>query len=186
MLDPTHEGRSSPTNRGKLVREALMCQKVPAPPANVNFTAVQDTASTVHPTARERLAIHQENPVCAGCHAITDPIGLSMENYDAIGAYRQKENGAMIDASGKLEGQSYHDLLSLGPILHDNPDIPACLVQRTYEYGVGRQASSGEEAWLGYAAQAFARDQYRYGALIKRIAMSKSFQTVSADVVAAK
>jgi len=187
MLDPTHEGRSSPTNRGKLVREALMCQEVPSPPANVNFSLVQDTGSTVNRTARERLTLHQENPVCAGCHAITDPIGLSMENYDAIGAFRSRENGAVIDASGKFEGKPYHDVLELGTILHDSPAIPACLVQRAYEYGVGRKASSSEEAWLEYADQAFAQDQFRYTALIRRIATSASFRAVSTtSIVAAK
>jgi hypothetical protein len=186
MLDPTHEGRSSPTNRGKFIREALMCQPVPAPPANVNFSIVQDTSSTVNRTARQRLTAHRENPVCAGCHAITDPIGLSMENYDAIGAYRLRENGALIDASGTFEGKPYKDTLDLSQILHDSPAIPACLVQRAYEYGVGRKPSASEEAWLDYANLAFARDDYRFAALIKRIATSKSFRAVSRGVVAAK
>ena len=106
MLDPTHEGRSSPTIRGKSVRELLLCQKVPLPPPNVDFSAVQNTGDLIHKTARERLTIHQENPVCAGCHKITDPIGLSMENYDAIGAFRTHENGAPIDASGDFEGKT--------------------------------------------------------------------------------
>ena len=105
MLDPTHEGRSSPTIRGKSVREFFLCQKVPLPPPNVDFSAVQNTGDLVHKTARERLSIHQENPACAGCHKITDPIGLSMENYDAIGAFRTHENGAPIDASGVFEGK---------------------------------------------------------------------------------
>lgn len=186
MLDPTHEGRSSPTNRGKLVREALMCQKVPDPPANVDFSIVQNTENTVLKTARERLTIHQENPVCAGCHAITDPIGLSMENYDAIGVFRVHENGAAIDASGKLDGKSYRDALSLANVLRESPAIPACLVQRSYEYGVGRKASPSEEPWLEYASEGFARDNYRYTALIRRIATSGSFRAVSTSTIAAK
>lgn len=186
MLDPTHEGRSSPTNRGKLVREALMCQKVPDPPANVDFSIVQNTENAVLKTARERLTIHQENPVCAGCHAITDPIGLSMENYDAIGAFRARENGAPIDAAGKLEGKAYRDALGLAHILRESPAIPACLVQRTYEYGVGRSATPSEEAWLEYASDAFARDNYRYTALIRRIATSGSFRAVATSTIAAK
>lgn len=186
MLDPTHEGRSSPTNRGKLVREALMCQKVPPPPPNVDFKLVQDTTSTVHPTARERLALHRENPVCAGCHAITDPIGLSMENYDAVGAWRQTENGAMIDGSGTFEGKPYKNVLDFSRILHDSPAVPVCAVTRAYEYGVGRTPTPSETAWLEFASQSFARDQYRFTSLLKRIATSSSFRAVSANAVVMK
>lgn len=186
MLDPTHEGRSSPTNRGKLVREALMCQKVPDPPPNVDFTVVQDTASKVYPTARDRLAQHRENPVCAGCHAITDPIGLSMENYDAVGAWRTRENGAPINTSGTFEGKTYANLLDLSQLLRDSPSIPACAVQRAYEYGVGRKPSASEARWIEYANEAFARDSFRYPTLMKRIAVSPSFRAVSTDTLAKK
>lgn len=186
MLDPSHEGRSSPTIRGKSVRELLLCQPVPTPPANVNFSLVQDTHDQVHKTARERLTLHQENPVCAGCHKITDPIGLSMENYDAIGQYRTHENGALIDASGSLDGKAYHDALTMQLALRDNPALPACAVQRAYEYGVGRQAAAGEGEWLQYAAAGFAQDRYAFPALMRRIAISKAFETVSASHLATK
>src|SRR5262249_39551805 len=71
-----HPGKSSPTLRGKAIREDLLCQKVPDPPANVNFTAFNDLKSG--PTARERMQVHRTNPVCAGCHKIMDPLGLSL------------------------------------------------------------------------------------------------------------
>ena len=67
------------------------------------FDLVQDTHNAIHKTARDRLTVHRENPTCAGCHALTDPIGLGMENYDGIGQYRTHENGAPIDASGTFE-----------------------------------------------------------------------------------
>jgi hypothetical protein len=105
MLDPTHEGRSSPTIRGKTVRELMLCQPVPQPPPNVNFSIVQDVSNPLFRTARQRLTAHQENPACAGCHALTDPIGLSMENYDAVGDFRTRENTAAIDATGTYDGK---------------------------------------------------------------------------------
>jgi hypothetical protein len=186
MLDPTHEVRSSPTNRGKLVREALMCQKVPDPPGDVDFAAVQDINSKIHRTARQRLTVHMDNPVCAGCHKITDPIGLALETYDAVGDVRTHENDTPIDASGEFEGKAYKDVFELANLLHDSPDIPACLVQRTYEYGVGRSATTSEEAWLDYAMEGFAADKYQFPALLRRIATSRSFQAVSSTTVAAK
>lgn len=179
MLDPTHEGRSSPTIRGKTVRELFLCQMVPLPPANVDFSVVQDTGSQVHKTARERLTLHQENPACAGCHALTDPIGLSLENYDAIGNFRRHENGALIDVSGKFEGKSYKNAIELQQLLHDSPTAPTCVTQRAYEYGVGRPLTTSEEAWLEYAFGRFAAKGYQFPAMMRLVATSKAFRTVS-------
>lgn len=181
MLDPTHEGRSSPTVRGKTVRELFLCQQIPQPPPNVDFSAVQNTSDQVHRTARDRLTIHRADPACAGCHKLTDPIGLSMENYDAVGAYRTRENGALIDASGAFDGKPYKDAIGLGLLLHDSPAVPACVVERTFEYGVGRSMTSSEQAWVDYAAQRFAGDKYEFPALVRRIATSEAFRSVAAD-----
>jgi hypothetical protein len=184
MLDPSHEGRSSPTIRGKTVRELLLCQKVPPPPPNVDFNIVQDTHNPLYKTARQRLSTHRDNPACAGCHSITDPMGLAMENYDAIGEYRTQENGAPIDASGSFEGKSYKDLISLGQILHDNPSVPNCVAERAYEYGVGRPVVAEEREWLKYLDQAFADSQYRFPNLMRTIATSQAFQATSSTTVA--
>ncbi|MCB2076268.1 MAG: DUF1592 domain-containing protein [Novosphingobium sp.] len=179
MLDPTHEGRSSPTIRGKTVRELLLCQPVPQPPPNVDFAAVQDTGNPMHRTARQRLTIHQENPACAGCHALTDPIGLSIENYDAIGEYRTHENGALIDVSGSYNGQTYSGLLQFSRLLSESDEASSCLVQRTYEYGVGRAASGDDADWLEATSKGFAGDKYRFPRLMRRIAMSDAFRKLA-------
>jgi hypothetical protein len=186
MLDPSHEGRSSPTIRGKAVRELLLCQKVPPPPPNVNFNIVQDTHNPLYKTARQRLTTHRDNPVCAGCHAITDPIGLAMENYDAIGEYRMAENGAAIDASGTFEGKPYSDLVSFAKILHDSPSVTGCVSQRVFEYGVGRPLAAGESAWLKYVGQHFAEAGYAFPELLRTIATSQAFRAVSVSVAAPK
>lgn len=180
MLDPSHEGRSSPTIRGKTVRENLLCETVPMPPANVNFRIVQDVNNPQFKTARERLSAHNESPACEGCHKITDPIGLALENYTAVGAYRTHENGAPIDPSGRFEGKSYKDAMELMSLLHASPGAPSCMVQRAFEYGVGRPIAPGEEQWFEYLNQSFAADGYRYPALLRRIATSPAFQAVSA------
>jgi Protein of unknown function (DUF1592)/Protein of unknown function (DUF1588)/Protein of unknown function (DUF1595)/Protein of unknown function (DUF1585)/Protein of unknown function (DUF1587) len=184
MLDASHEGRSSPTIRGKTVRENFLCEKVPMPPANVNFSIVQNTSDPIHKTARSRLIAHRDDPVCAGCHKITDPIGLAMENYDPVGQFRSKENGEPIDASGDFDGKSYRDAIELTSLIHDSPSAPSCVVQRTFEYGVGRQIAPGEEKWLEYFDQSFAVDGFRYPALLRRLATSDAFQAVSTSRVA--
>lgn len=181
MLDPTHEGRSSPTIRGKTVRELLLCQTVPQPPANVNFAIVQDTHNPDFKTARQRLKVHMENPACAGCHALTDPIGLAMENYDAIGDFRTHENGALINAAGTFNGKPYTGLIGLSRLLRDSEEAPSCLVQRAYEYGVGREAAAGDARWLEYSTRRFAADQYRLPALMRFMATSDAFRVVAAE-----
>lgn len=185
MLDPTHEGRSSPTIRGKSVRELLLCQTVPLPPGNVDFKLVQDIHDPLHKTARDRLTAHRENPTCAGCHSITDPIGLAMENYDGVGTYRSEENGVDIDASGTFEGKPYKDLIDLEERLHDSPSVPKCAVQRLFEYGVGRSVTGADGEWLTYMDQRFAQDRYAFRALVREVATSRAFQVVSAQSIAA-
>ena len=150
----SHPGRSSPTLRGKALRELLLCQKVPSPPANVDFSIVEDPKANFH-TARERLTAHRSNPVCAGCHRITDPMGLALENFDGAGQYRETEKGAPIDASGSLDGHDLKDVAGLEEALHDHPSLPQCLVKRAYSYGIGGPLSSGDAAELTYLDAAF-------------------------------
>jgi hypothetical protein len=185
MLDPTHEGKTSPTIRGKSTRELLLCQKIPAPPGNVDFSKFNDPKNP-NATVRERLTAHRENPTCAGCHGIIDPLGLSMENYDGIGSYRMQENGAAIDASGTFEGKHYTNLLELEKLLHDSSAVSNCVVERSFEYGVGRPVAAGEREWLKHMDQRFADEHYVFSSLMRDIALSREFQTVSADYVAAK
>ena len=73
----SHPGTTSPTLRGKAVRENLLCQRVPPPPGDVDFSIVQDTTDPAFRTVRQRLTAHRTNPTCAGCHRVTDPIGLT-------------------------------------------------------------------------------------------------------------
>jgi hypothetical protein len=178
----SHPGRSSSTLRGKAVREILLCQPVPAPPANVNFTIVQDTKNANLRTARDRLTAHRTEPTCAGCHRIIDPIGLSLENFDGLGAWRQQENGAAIDASGQLDATAFSGAQGLGKTLHDSPAATACMVNRLYGYAAGHAPEKGEADWMTWLRDGFAADGYRVPALMRRIATSDAFYKISAPV----
>jgi hypothetical protein len=165
----SHSGRSSPTLRGRAVRELLMCQPVPNPPGNVNFTAVQDTANVAMPTARIRLTAHNTDAVCAGCHKITDPIGLTLERFDGIGAVRSRENGAEIDASGMMDGVSFEGAAGLGKALAQSPDSSLCVASRALEYAT----SSSPEAvspLVEAVERDFATGGYDIRALFLRVA----------------
>jgi len=179
MLDPTHEGRSSPTIRGKTVRELFLCHKVPAPPPDVNFDLVQNTHNAIYKTARDRLTAHRENPTCAGCHAVMDPIGLGMENYDGIGQYRTHENGAPINSSGDFESKPYKNLIELQKILRDNPSTTNCVAERVFAYGVGRKSGANERQWLSYLRKEFADDRYVFASLMRTVATSQAFRAVA-------
>ena len=174
----SHPGRSSATLRGKSIREVFMCTKVPDPPANVNFTAV-DAVSKPGSTARTRLAEHNENPVCAGCHKLTDPIGFTLENFDGAGIFRAKENGVDLDLTGSLDGVDFTGPQGLGKAMHDNPMVPMCLANKLYRSAVGREVAAAEEPFVEYLTESFAANGFRVLDLMRTIALSKTFYTVS-------
>lgn len=186
MLDITHEGRTSPTIRGKSVRELFLCQPVPLPPANVNFSLVQDINNPLLRTARGRLTKHREDPVCAGCHAITDPIGLSLEQYNAVGQFRTHENGEPIDVSGEYEGRPFQTAIEFQGILAESTDVPNCAVQRVFEYGVGRPQEPSEYKVVEDLSYRFAEANYVFPVLMREVAMSRAFRSVTAPSLAAK
>ena len=171
----SHPGRSSPTLRGKALREVLLCQRVPDPPGNVSFTVVQDTTNPLYKTARERLNAHATEAMCTGCHKITDPMGLALDVFDGAGGYRSHENGAAIDGSGVLDGVAFKNAAELGQALHDNPSVPKCLVTRLTSYALGRVPVAGEKFWLERLQAGFAADGFRMPDLVKKIAISPEF-----------
>lgn len=164
----SHSGRSSPTLRGRAIRELLMCQPVPNPPGNVNFTAVQDTTNKATPTARSRLSAHATDPSCSGCHRITDPVGLSLEKFDGIGAFRATENDAPIDSSGTMDGIDFKGAEGLGKTLAESPAVPQCVASRAFEYATGRP--SEDNALLDALTQRFGAAGYTIRALFLEVA----------------
>ncbi len=174
----SHPGRSSATLRGKALREVLLCQPVPRPPANVDFSAIENPSPNLK-TARDRVSVHLKNPVCAGCHKITDPMGLALENFDGAGRYRDSEKGSAIDASGSLDGTAFTDVRGLAAALHDHPSLPSCLVKRVYAYGVGSPVGADDRATLGKLEAVFAAGGYRLPDLMRTIALSAPFATVT-------
>ena len=173
----SHPGRSSATLRGKALREVMLCQAVPKPPANVDFSAVQNPDGKVK-TARERVGFHLKNPSCAGCHRITDPMGLSMESFDGAGQFRHQENGADIDTTGNLDGVPFSDAAGLGKALHDNPQLPWCLVRRTFAYATGTKSDTNNRRVLEFLSGRFADEGYVFPDLLREIALSSAFSVV--------
>ncbi|KPK16402.1 MAG: hypothetical protein AMJ62_05595 [Myxococcales bacterium SG8_38] len=174
----SHPGRSSATLRGKFVREVLLCQDIPTPPANIDFSIVENTTGELR-TARERLERHVSSDACAGCHRLTDPIGLALESFDAIGMLRDEENGAPIDTSGELDGMIYEDAAGMGHALREHPALGPCMVRSLYRYAVGRDPALGEEPLLAYLNDRFSASGYRFPDLLRDIVLSDGFRTTS-------
>jgi hypothetical protein len=178
----SHAGRSSPTLRGKAIREILLCQRVPDPPGTVDFSKFNDPESPGK-TARERLIVHSVEPACAGCHKLTDPVGLGMEHVDGAGQLRVDEDGYPIDATGTLDGFAFADVAGIGPALFDNRAAPHCLVNRVYAYATARTPARNERRYLKHLHGKFAEGDYRVPALLREIALGDAMYAVKAPAM---
>ena len=170
----SHPGRSSPTKRGVALMDILLCEPTPAPPANVDFSVVNDTSGALK-TVRERLMAHAGNPTCASCHNHSDPIGLTLEGFDTIGGRRTKENGALIDVSAAIKGDKFAGGEGLGKYLHDNPKFPACIAKKLFAYGRGENSEDVSASAFKASYKAFTDSGYRLKTLIKGMAASPEF-----------
>jgi len=175
-------GRTSPTGRGKALRELILCQIVPAPPANVDFSQVE-TASASLKTARERLTAHATEAMCTGCHKITDPMGLALENFDSAGGYRTMENGVAIDTSGELNGVKFVGAAALARTLRDQPAVTSCVAKRAFAFGAGHLPNARDEDWKKIE-KSFADSKYNFPKLLREIALSDVLYTVPSSNVA--
>ncbi|MBB4859222.1 hypothetical protein HNO88_002551 [Novosphingobium chloroacetimidivorans] len=179
----SHPGRTSPTLRGYAVRQIFLCQDVPDPPATVNFTAIEASAHRPNVTARDRIFQHATDASCAGCHKVMDPLGLTLENYDGLGTFRQRENGALIDTSGSLDGTDFDTTDGLANALHDHPETPRCVAERMYKAAVGRDITWNERYYLDWLIGRFAADDYRIPDLMRRIVTSAEFFATTRPVM---
>jgi len=170
-----HSDGTSPTRRGLFVMTRLLCQDLPlAPPANLTIPPLP----TGMLTARQRLEPHASNAVCAACHTQMDPIGLSLEHFDAMGVYRDTDRGMAIDDSGALDGKSYQGEIGLGAILRDHPALGPCLVQALYGVSVGHLATAFDKPTFGAMVQSFAAGGARIRGLLAAVATSDGFRTL--------
>jgi hypothetical protein len=173
-----HPGRSSPTRRGMAIREVFLCQAVPEPPPTVDFANFEQLSG--QKTARERLHAHSSDGACKGCHKLTDPAGLALENFDGAGHFRTVENGAQIDTTGEFDGRAFDGVVGLGQALSQHPALAPCLARRLYAYGIGRDPGKADREWLSWVAGRFAAQDYRFIELLQEMASSDAFYAVAA------
>ena len=170
----SHAVSSSATLRGAFVREVLLCQEIPAPPVNVDTSIPEPTGEKV--TLRDRVEEHMGSESCAGCHRLTDPIGLGLENFDGIGRWRTHEYGGRIDPSGDLDSVPFDDALMLGTVVRDHPAFAPCVVRTLVRYATGRPEIPEELPALETLSERFADSGYRVKSLLEEIVLSPLFR----------
>jgi hypothetical protein len=142
---------SNPVTRGKFVREVLICQDVPPPPADQNVFLPKSDPK-VPTTARERLAGHSQTPLCAGCHKFMDPLGLAFENFDGSGKWRDQENGKTIDPNSELSGTDkdgpFAGATGLASKLGSSTTAQACAAQTWFRYAFGRTQTPADKCTM--------------------------------------
>lgn len=173
-----HPVSTSPTLRGRFIRDVLLCQPLPPPPANLN-TALPEPDARAR-TLRERLDAHRTDPFCANCHAAMDPPGLGLEQFDGVGRFRLLDNDEPIDPSGELDGVPFADARELAEVVAAHERLVPCLVDRVFGYATGREPSRQDAAVLADLERQFAEEGHRVKALLYAVATSEAFRRVGA------
>jgi hypothetical protein len=174
----SYPDRTSPVLRGKWLLDNIFGVYVPPPPPDVNTTLPEVRPGTLPPTIRERLAQHRTNPVCGSCHAVIDPPGFALENFDAIGGWRTiDESGKPVDAVGTtVGGASIDGIKGLRELLLRNPDrFPTTLTEKLLAYALGRRLEYYDRPAVRQIVHAAAATNYRWSSLILGIVNSPPF-----------
>jgi hypothetical protein len=169
--------QTSPIYRGKFVREQLLCETLPPPPPSA---AIKPPEVKPGQNARERFRQHSEDPSCAGCHLLMDPIGLLFETYDGVGRYRTDEGGMPIDTRGEVIGTSDLDgpvatVADLGKKLAASVQGRACLTQQWFRYVLARFEQEVDGCSLRKVYDAFRDGEGNLGLLPAAIVGTDAF-----------
>ena len=170
--------RTSPVVRGVWVLEQVLGDHVPSAPPDVPALEKQDQQSVADLTLRERTELHRTDPVCANCHQLLDPIGFGLENFDAIGRWRDEdENGETIDSSGELpDGSRFSSPEELKAMISGRlDDFSRNLVEKLLAYALCRRLEGYDEIVVDELMQEIAQDGYRMQTLVTAVVTSYPF-----------
>lgn len=184
----SHPTRTSPVKRGKWILETILGTPPPPPPDNV-----PDLEETVRAnprlSLREQLEIHRRDARCRACHQQMDPLGLGLENFNAVGAWRDRDGDEEIDPTGVLpDGQKFAGPAQLKRLLTTSrkDEFLRCLSERMLTYALGRGVEHYDRCTVNEIVAAVARDDYRFSRLILEIASSDAFQKRSRPMMKAE
>ena len=173
-------GRTSPVQRGKTVMQIFLGVSPPDPPPNV--PDLPKTAGTVHggqkPTMRDQMELHRKNEPCASCHKIMDPIGFSLENFDAVGHWRDTDDGSPINANGMLvDGSKLNGVVSLrNALIHYSPQFVRVITEKLMIYALGRGTEYYDMPLVRSIVHDAEKNNYKFSSLVLGVVKSDPFQ----------
>ena len=176
LLATSHADRTAPTLRGKWILENLLGTPPPAPPANV--PPFEQTATAKPRTIRERLESHRANPSCASCHRTMDGLGFTLENFNAVGAWRVRESGGDVNAEGSMtDGQAAVGVAGLRAALLKHPDVfVQTLTEKLMTYGLGRGLQEYDMPVARRVVREAGVQDRKFSAIVMGIVKSTPFQ----------
>jgi len=168
--------RTSPVKRGKFILDMILGTPPPPPPPDVPQLSEKQT-DIDGATLRQRMEAHREDPACASCHARMDPLGFALENFDAIGRWRDKDGKFPIDAADKLPtGESFDGPAGLKKMLLTHKDqFVKCFVQKLMTYGLGRGLDYYDSATVNDICDSARKSDFRFSSVISGIVHSDAF-----------
>lgn len=181
LLVTSHADRTSPVVRGKWILDNLVGAPPPPPPPEV--PALPDSPGAKPLTMRARMEQHRANPVCANCHKLMDPLGLALENFDAVGAWRTDDGGQPLDTSGQLpDGSKIDGVTGLRETLLKQPEVLVTTVtEKLLTYALGRGLGPEDMPAVRAIVRQSERDGYRFTSLIDGVVNSTPFRMRRAE-----
>jgi hypothetical protein len=181
--------RTSPVARGKWFLQTFLGVSPPDPPPDVPAIKEKTADSTGNlktPTMRQRMEAHHTNPTCASCHQIFEPIGLALENFDAVAAWRTQDEGLPIDATGVIaDGTKLDGVASLRKVLDRYSDqFVRVVIEKLLIYGLGRDVGYRDMPLVRSVARNTAGGQYKFSSIVQEIVRSPAFQMNEAQSAA--
>jgi hypothetical protein len=174
----SYANRTSPVNRGKWVLENLLNAPPPPPPPNVPALKTEGSDHSKTLTMRAAMVQHRANPACFGCHARMDPIGFAMENFDAIGRWRDSDGGTPVDGSGVFpDGETFNGMAGLKKALLSHPEeFVSTVTEKLLMYATGRNVQFYDEPVVRGIIRESARNNYTFASLVLGVVKSAPFQ----------
>jgi len=174
--------RTSPVNRGKYVMEVLLGVSPPAPPANVP-PLMENVDNQKALSVRERLEIHRKNEPCASCHKMMDPIGMALENFNAVGIWRNTDSGFRVDPAGQLyDGTKLDGPISLRNAIMDHKEsFIGSFAEGLMAYGLGRLLDHQDMPIVRAIEHDAAKNNNRFSSFVLGIVKSVPFQMRKAE-----
>jgi mono/diheme cytochrome c family protein len=170
--------RTSPVSRGKWVLENLLGTPPPQPPPGVEVNLEEDPKAARPTTLRQRLELHRANPVCASCHKIMDPMGFALENFDLVGAWRERDAGMPIDATGQLaDGTPLNGAADLRKAVMNRPEaFMTVATEKLLIYALGRPLHATDMSTVRDVVRATARNGQRFSSMVLGVVQSAPFR----------